>query len=439
MAKKKDIENQEMDNNEINNVSYALDEVITQSKQDKSTSKLFDTFEVPVSYRLGFPILDQHLGQKYKFKLPNGEIKTQTLVGVPAGTVTMIIGPSQSGKTVMAIQGAWSIIQQFGADSYIIHVDAEKATDMFRVRDILNAVDENELIHKYRIQKDSDTWTDVMGFIKQREKQILSDPDRYLYNTGNYDIYGNEVWYYKPIVIIIDSLQKMFNDNDDIGEQENLTMNMRAAIEKGAFLKHALEYTKKYNINIIIVNHFANKIEISRFGGGTKQATFIPTGKNVPGGDKVVNYTSSIIYVQSDNKEDHKAKIETHGYSGFPVNAFICKSRTNAGGLVATLQFSQVSGFDPRFTLLNFANEKELIVGRNPAMHFVDSDVKFDSRIFIKEIQDKPELLPELFKRIKPYLDELIPVSDPYNDNDLLRGAKAKNQIRELMNDLYTY
>ena len=86
---------------------------------------------------------------------------------------------------------------------------------------------------------------------------------------------------------------------------------------------------------------------------------------------------------------------------------------------------------------VEIAKEKGVILGRNPSCYFAcDPDVKFDTRCFISEIQRDPNIIRTLFTEMKPILESMIPVIDTTDDNNVINGAKQKQDSRQLMREL---
>lgn len=109
-----------------------FDELEEEHKKDG----MFTESDVGVSYSIGFPIIDQQLGFRQKIELPDGSTITQTRIGVPAGTITMNVGPSSSGKSTGCCQMAYNVIAPFGEDSTLVIFDAEEAWEPQRIMDI---------------------------------------------------------------------------------------------------------------------------------------------------------------------------------------------------------------------------------------------------------------------------------------------------------------
>ena len=57
----------------------------------------------------------------------------------------------------------------------------------------------------------------------------------------------------------------------------------------------------------------------------------------------------------------------------------------------------------------------------------------------MKELAEKPQLTRALFTGCRPLLEQLIPVVDTSNEDDLIRGSKGKVEARNLMREMFTY
>lgn len=412
--------------------------ILQELEEENKKSGLFDSANnIAVSYPMGMPILDQQLGAIYRFNAEDGTVVESRQLGLQAGTFTMLVGPSSSGKSTAAEQIAWNIVEPFGEDSVVIHLDVERSAQPHRIKAVLGLT-EDEFNERYTISQDIDTWEGILAQIVKICEKKKSDPVRYMYDTGTIGKDGETVKYYIPTVLIIDSLMSVTSEHESVEEVSGLTAGGREAIFRGKFYRNALRYTMKYNINCLVVNHYDDEMpQIGMSAPKGKELTFIPTGKIIPGGKKSKYYTNAIILFQPMNGKDGIKVKSVNGYNGVPVKTLVIKSRTSAGGTVALQEFVQESGFDPRLTLMNLAKEVGVIAGRNPSCYFSSNpDVKFDTRCFISEMARDPEIVRTLFKEMKPILEDMIPVIDTTNDNDIISGSKSKKDSRNLMREL---
>lgn len=395
---------------------------------------LFDSDEISVSYPLGFPILDQLLGAVYIRKDDDGNDYKDIHLGIPAGSFTIFCGQTSSGKTTAAIQAAGNIVEEFGDRGAIIHRDGERSTTYDRVQ-VLLGWDNDRIKSCYTIERENNTWENVLTEIVKIAEKKEALGEAMMYNTGQRDIWGNEYKHYVPTVMIVDSLMKFMSANEATDMINGLTSGGRGAIYAGTFFRNALEYMGKYNINVFVINHIDDAMPDMRGMSKPKQMTFMPTGKYMAGGHKTKLLTSSIIYFKPKTSKDDIKTEEENGWNGVPTEAYVMKSRTSKGGFSVMLEFIQESGFDSRLTLMRFAKERNLILGRNPSCYFeAMPDVKFDTRRFLDEMTENPEIMKALFKACRQPLMDMIPTIDIANEGDKIRSARVKNESRELMN-----
>lgn len=407
-------------------------------RQKNEKSGLFTSNEISISYPMGFPLLDHMLGAVYIRKGPDGNIIKDVHVGIPAGTFTIFCGQTSSGKTTAAIQAACNIVEPFGDLGSVIHRDGEKSTSYDRVQ-VLSGWDKEKIDSCYSIERENNTWENVMAEIIAIAEEKEARRSELMYDTGQFDIWGNEYKYFVPTVMIIDSMMKFMSEKEAKEMIQGLTSGSRSAIYNGTFFRNALEYMYKYNINVFVINHIDDAMPDMRGMQKPKQMTFMPNGKYMSGGHKTKLLTSSIIYFKPLTTKDDIKTEEENGWNGVPTEAHVLKSRTSKGGFKVLMEFVQESGFDPRLTLMHFAKSQNLIMGRNPNSYFADMpDVKFDTRQMIKELAAKPDLSRALFAGCRDPLYNMIPVVDTSNIDDAIRGASQKLQTKQLMRDMFS-
>lgn len=407
-----------------------------QAKHEKTG--LFSSSETSISYPMGFPVLDQMLGAVYVRTAPDGSTFKDVHIGVPAGTFTIFCGQTSSGKTTAAIQAACNIVEPFGDDAYVIHRDGEKSSNYNRVQAV-SGWSKEKIDACYSIEKDNCTWEHVLKEIIEIAEDKKSKGDKAMYNTGQYDIWGNEYRYYVPTVMIIDSLMKFMSEKEATDMINGLTSGSRGAIYNGVFFRNALDYMYKYNINVFVINHLGDAMPNMNGLPKPKQMTFMPSGKYMSGGDKTRLLTSSIINFRPlTTKSDIKTE-EVNGWNGVPTEAYVIKSRTSKGGFSTLMEFVQETGFDEKITLLHFAEKQGLIKGRNPSCYFEgEPDVKFDTRCIMREFAEKPEVIRALITSCREPLMDLIPVVDLSTNADPTSNTAAnkmttKQMMRELL------
>lgn len=411
--------------------------ILSELEEMQKKSGIFDSKPPRVSYALGQPVLDQLLGCKYTYVLPDGNTLTQTSLGVPSGTATMFLGQSQSGKSTLGIQSSWNIVEPFDEGAFVVWDDGENGTTDERVQGLLG-IPRSVMKDKFRIVPSTKVFTYEHVFAQMMEIAALKEANKksFMYKTGKYDMDGNEIVLYKPTVLVLDSLMKFTSDEDEQKEISDGFAAGRETVGRNKFLRNSLGIMEKYNINLFIIHHWSTDMRGNDVPK-TRQLPNLPNGVWVTGGDKLILYMSSIILLMPINDKKGVKTEEENGYNGRPVKAMISKARTAAGGYAAIMEFIQESGFDPRLTLMNLAKEKGLITGLNPRSKFASNpDVTFDTRKFILEMGSRPELIRTLYSECRPILDKMIPWIDMTSDH-AIRGGAGKIQARDLVRELY--
>lgn len=418
-----------------------MSKIFTELEEEYKKSGIFNSGDIPVSYPTGFPILDQNLGGTYIYPLPDGTCSTVTRVGVPAASITQIGGPSSTGKTAAAIQMGVNIVESFDSNVDIIHIDEEHATDFFRVVNVAG-ISFDWVRENYHIYQQNNTWEEILKRLNLICEKKESNKKDYLYDTGVTDIYGNPFIYYKPTILILDSLLKIVSQGEDTTGISGGTSAGRETIARNKFFRNLLILAGKYNINTFIINHTADDMDLGKPGGKSKQFTFIETGKKLPGGDRVQAWSTSIIVFKPNNAKDKIKHEEFEGYNGLSIGAMVVKSRSSIGGTIAMQEFSQEYGYNPILTLINLAIERDLFRGVNPNRYFeTRPDVKFDTRKFVKEIEERPELVDALLEATSPVLKSMIRVYDMREESsessdNPVKSIKARINIRERLRNL---
>lgn len=412
-----------------------MSKIFTELEEEYKKKGLFDSGDIPLSYPTGFPILDQNLGGIYTYPLPDGTIQTVTRIGVPAATITQIGGQSSTGKTAAAIQMGINITESFDSGVDIIHIDEEHATDFYRVVNV-SGIPFDWVRENYHIYQENNSWEKILERLNLLCKKKAENREEYMYDTGVRDVYGKPFIYYKPTILILDSLLKIVSENEDTSVISGGTSAGRETIARNKFFRNMMILAGQYNINTIYINHTMDDMDMGKPGGKPKQFTFIETGKKLPGGDRVQAWTTSTIVFKPINSKDKIKHEEFEGYNGVSIGAMVVKSRSSIGGTIAMQEFSQEYGFNPILTLLNLAIEQDLFKGVNPNRYFeVRPDVKFDTRKFVKEAEERPELIDALLDATEPILQTMIPKYDMREDqetaNNPVKSAKSRVNVRE--------
>lgn len=414
-------------------MSSFLQDLIEQDRTSKNP--IFkEQSGMPISYPVpDFPILNQQLGGIYRYNLPDGTPYEYKRLGIGAGQFIIVAGESQSGKTTSVVQMAWSIVDPFGEDASLHHFDGEKSFDWLRAQSLTKAPI-NRLQESYDLNQEVTSWDGVLERIKKVSAKKEADKARFMYDTGIVDIFGNNITYYKPTCIIVDSVKKFMSKKELETFEEGLLSDQmaggREAIFRGKFFQGALEFLYKYNIMVFLIHHFNDEIKADPFAPKKPKAlTFMSNGKVMNGGEKMKFFTSTIIEITPINDKTEQSTVEANGYVGLKNRFKFVKSRSGSAiGKTSDHIIIPTEGYQSYLTLVDYAAKKGLISGKSPNCRFSEDGTRFSRLHLVDEFENKPQLFKELLEAVKPELDKELEVFD-YTNTDYIEKSKNKNDL----------
>lgn len=373
--------------------------------REKDKKGLFKSSQNSVVYRTGFLPLDYRNGYMLEIRdMKDKLVDMIPSVGLVGGTFVTVIGKSGVAKTTWSVQAAYNMVKDFPDNAFVIHYDLEQATNYTRVRNITGA-SSIELQDKYIIRQEKNYLEDIFDSLIQIANEKEANKKEYIYDTKTVDEFNQPVYAYVPTVVLIDSLPSLASRDMDEEEMKGQTDSMRMAQKVKQFYKKLLPIIKTYNITVISINHINQKVEVSAFAKTQPQVMYLKMDESLPGGNAPIYFANTLIKFISAGKKN-KAD---DGFDGFVVRAELLKSRTNKAGQFCHLVYNQLTGFDPILTLYQFAEDNDLLDGRNPYKYFKGyKDVKFDSRKFRQAFNDNKEIRNTLMKVCEPYLNDLL-------------------------------
>lgn len=309
--------------------------------------------------------------------------------GIPDGSLVISIGRSGSGKTTFDIQTAANIVRPF-ENSCIFHDDIEGGSTASRRKALTGFTDE-EMTTKYVYRNSGINAENFYSSIKTIYDLKMSNPDKYLYDTGLVDPQGRKIIKMQPTVYILDSLALLMPGK--LTEEEELSGQMSAtatAKTNSASFKRIVQMLKPANIILMVINHITQKIEINPMMHTKGQLSYLKQGEELPGG-RTVNYLANVFLRFDDNTKLKES--ETFGFSGNMTDITLIKSRNSRAGQSCTVVFDQVNGFDPDLSLFVMLKTAGRIKGAGAYLYIDDhDDVKFSQKNFKETLNKSPEL-----------------------------------------------
>lgn len=375
--------------------------------RSKDKKGLFEARFTGESYATGFIPFDYRNGYVMNCHDADGNvIQQQHMVGVPGGCFATIVGKSGTAKTTFAVQMAVNMIKNFN-EGLIIHCDLEQATTYTRVMNVTGS-SASWLKEHYILQQGKSYIEDIFEMVMNIVAEKESMKDTLIYDTGKLDEFGDPMKIYQPTIILLDSLPSLATKESDEGKKATEMYGSmgggRMAKVLSQFYTRLMPVLKPYNITIIAINHIKAKIEINPMMKSQPQLMYLKMDESLPGGIAPVYYAHMLVKFISSTKYT----VEENGFDGNEVKATLLKSRTNKSGQTVTLVYNQLTGFSPEFSLYKFAEENNLIEGRNPYLRMVGSEIKFNRKKFDVEFLTNEAFRNDVLKACAPALDAML-------------------------------
>lgn len=359
-----------------------------------------DTF---VNYSTGILPLDYANGFWLNVNDKEGP-RQVPITGIMGGTFVSLIGTTQSGKSTLADQMGYSVIREF-EDGMLFHIDCEQTNLKPRM---INIMGTSSMDGRIRLKKDMVHIEDVMDMFNGICQIKEEGGNRYKYEVTD-KTYGRETFLaYIPTVFIIDSLPS-FNSRENHTE-EDMGTNMdaaRAAKDVTRFFTNCLGRMMKYNITIFTINHIVQNVQPSVYDTPPRGIMMFSKNEKVNRGYAAQYYSQN--YFRVEQKKGNLYKESETGFPGCKASIQIAKTKTAFIGSTIDAAFNGPIGFDPVYTLFEFANSCGLIEGRNPYLYVHGmKELKFSRKDFRSKFAGEPIFRQAFFTVITPYLEALL-------------------------------
>ena len=307
-------------------------------------------------------------------------------------------------NSTFAEQIGWNIVKNFD-DGLLYIVDCEKSAERERICNILGCPrDEPRLI----IDKQKSTIDDVLESFDLLCKTKEAGGKKYMYEVYNRTFNGETFWAYVPTVYIIDSLPKFncrdFNDKDLGGNADS----MRGARDVTRFYTNVVDRAWQFNVIFIVINHIRPNLVMNPYASPPRGLMMInPQSETLPRGS-VAQYYSS-VYFRINSKKSAAYTMADDGFTGFKCDIQLAKSRTNVVGSSFPVTFNSDRGFDPIYSMYEFANSLGLIQGRNPYLVLQGfEERKFNRKEFVTLMTVDENFRNGVLTVLRPYYESLL-------------------------------
>ena len=376
-------------------------------------------------YSTGFDPLDYINAFRNDYIDENGVRQTEVAKGVMGGRFITIVGSSGTGKSTLADQIAWNIIKPFtDKDAFMMHVDVEQTVVPQRIYDMLGIRAGDPITDHIIINKEATYIEDVLKIIDDVCKDKEEHPED-MYEIDGRWFGKKKIKVYVPTVIIIDSLPSFVSkDSNTTSIDGQMTTNREVAMVAQFYTK-LLSKISKYNITVIATNHIRPRIVVDPYNQPPPQLMLLKQSETLPRGQAPIFYATSVFRLNVCGKSA-LYKEEEYGFNGFKTIAQATKSKTSFIGGNCTLVFTEAHGYDPVYSLLEFAYDRGIVDGRNPNLYIKGyPDFKFSKKSFGEKYKNIPEFKQTIDNALRPEFENFMVANEMRNSNiDDVNSAK---------------
>jgi RecA/RadA recombinase len=349
-----------------------------------------------------------------------GEVLREPIPGVLGGKFILLFGTTGSGKTTLAIQLGYRIIKEF-EDGILMLVDCEQTALKERMCAITNLdQDDPRLV----LNVDNTSIEDVLSIVNEICTLKEDGGKQYMYEVKDRSFHKESFWAYVPTVIVIDSLRQFNPKNKDIVTLGNNMDNAREAQFIARFLDNVINRINKYNITIIYTNHIQPKIEANPYAQPPRGLMLSSQTETLPRGTRPLFLAHTAI--RANAVKSNMYTKEDVGFDGFMVTLLLAKSKTNFIGATINVAFNASKGFDPIYTMFEFAKQCGIVQGKNPNLYIEGmDDMKFSRKNFSQKMIENPEFNRRFMQVIQPYLEALLGAKEVSEDDRVQYGDYA--------------
>lgn len=369
-----------------------------------------------ISYRTGFANIDYLMGYIAKEYDPKTNTTTDYYqLGITDGSYIAIVGNSNVGKSTFAEQVIGNIIKRYNTS--IAFIDSTEAGGMTEVRRMhIAKLTKDEYRKRYIVRNAGVSAENIYKRIKTIADIKKSDPNKYSYDTGRKDMYGNPIIKFEPTLYLCDSIAGLLPE--DMIDEEDLGGKSYGAQAAGVITQMFLgivQLIKSANIIFICTNHLAQAIQMTQFQQ-PPDLPWLKQGERIPKGKKATLFANHIIRLDQAKKLNPEEEYKIHGSI---VNFSLVKSRTSGIKEPIRMVYDFVNGFDPWLSLLEYMRFNKLLYGAGASLYFdTEKTFKFSLSTFLDKFYGDKEFRDAFMYTIIPILKKIpIEIDERARDN----------------------
>jgi RecA/RadA recombinase len=352
--------------------------------------------------------------------LSNGAKDPQTgdlHLGMREGHFICFVGDTGTGKSTLAQQMAYGIVQPF-ENGMVNVLDLERAYQKPRMKN-LYAKGDPELLKKFEEQVGDPLNIDV----------YLDDIRQMLADTATFkeahkaelmetfiDANGKKVEVMAPTIFLIDSVAAMVSRDRaatvESGVNDNNMSHSQQAIENSQFVTKIMNIMFKYNIYVFFCGHITTKVNTNAADKRPSAFPWLAPEENLKGGRAVWYFADYMVRIHKGTMLHDPEK--DYGIHGFINKIQVLKSRGNDSGISYPLVFELSRGYDNLLSNVQFLiDNKRILTGTRS---YLDSmpDIKFTKKTVREVCKQHPELEQAISEEVLKIFEAHMPsiVSD---------------------------
>jgi len=290
------------------------------------------------------------------------------------------VGESETGKTMLVIQLAGSIVDNY--DGTFVYIDVEGNTTPERVMS-LNGWSLSEFKQKclYKPSSPPMSVNDVYGLIRKVAHAKSKNKKELTIRTPYINPYTGEfIDILKPTVVVLDSLpylilshtaDEMISEDDrgEFKEIEKISENidaMREARDNTNFLKKVKGLLDEWNIILIINNHIIKEASMSIFDKPKKFLPGLKAGERTKGGYEMIYASFGIFRIYQFEQLNEKNPIYGDSIHGSINGLDMVKNKSNISSSSYRYVVDKRRGFCPELSDFEYLFHKKVHIQGSP-------------------------------------------------------------------------
>lgn len=377
----------------------------------KKANGYFDTAKGAVCYSTGIPVLDYFVGYMTNVYDENDNIiDSYPSLGFSEGTIVTIIGKPSTAKTSSLMKYAANIVRPFD-NGFILHWDLERSTlNYTRIQSLTNFSMSDIKNGKYILRKEKLSLDQMKAALYEIYEEKVNNKDKYMYDTGKKNEFGEEIYAFQPTVIILDSIGAITvgADGDDLDKMEEVssqTDRMRLTAYISRFFNEIMDVLAGAGIMLFCVNQLKTAVAANSFVHQAADVMYLSPNESMPGGKGPV-FAFSIL-MKHTMAGSGKLTLEDDGIEGNIITVTVIKSRQSSAGRTFDIVYDKNRGVSMLRTCIEYAKSKGLLGGNRAGYYFTNNkDHKFALRTCEDDFKNDKDLYKIMHDAIIPELEK---------------------------------